>query len=226
MNSRFKTLFSTIIFLFIGINFCNSQDYIKYYNEQSSNSFLNEIRLTESVNGEQINIELLNATIFHLTNIERRKNKLIELDFGAKLYLSAQLHSDKMIQLDFFSHTNKQERKWREPKDRILHFEQLYTALGENILENNLLNYKDKTLSYRIKELENGDQIYLNKKGEQIQYSTYLELANRLVQQWMNSEPHKKNILSNSYNLLACACAINPNKIPILIRCTQNFGRL
>ena len=93
MNSRFKTLFSTIIFLFIGIYFCNSQDYINYYSEHSSNSFLNEKRLTESVNGEQINIDLLNATIFYLTNIERRKNKLIEFDFGAKLYLSAQLHS-------------------------------------------------------------------------------------------------------------------------------------
>jgi uncharacterized protein YkwD len=226
MNSRFKTLFSTIIFLFIGINFCNSQDYINFYSEHSSNSFLNEKRLTESVNGEQINIDLLNATIFYLTNIERRKNELIEFDFGANLYLSAQLHSDKMIQLDFFSHTNKQERKWREPKDRILHFEELFTALGENVLENNLLNYKGKKLSYRIEELENGKQIYLNEKGEQIHYSTYLELANRLVQQWMNSEPHKKNILSKSYSLLACACAINPNKTPILIRCTQNFGRL
>ena len=81
MNSRFNTLFSTIIFLFIGINFCNSQDYINYYSEHSSNSFLNEIRLTESVNGEQINIDLLNATIFYLTNIERRKKELIAFDF-------------------------------------------------------------------------------------------------------------------------------------------------
>ena len=131
-----------------------------------------------------------------------------------------------MIQLDFFSHTNKFEKKWEQPKDRILHYENNYTSLGENILENNLLNYKGAALNYRIEERENGEIRYLDNKGLQINYSTYLQLAERLVQQWMDSKPHKKNILSKSYSLLGCACAINPAKTPIMIRCTQNFGRL
>tara|TARA_B110000977_G_scaffold177215_1_gene233521 strand:- start:1033 stop:1713 length:681 start_codon:yes stop_codon:yes gene_type:complete len=226
MKTKFKTLFSTIIFLFVGINTCAAQEYNKYYINHSSSSFIGKNGLLESVKGEAIDLDLLNATIFHLTNIERSELNLPKLMFGGKLYKSAQLHSNKMVQLNFFSHTNKFEKKWREPKDRILHFENKYTSLGENILENNLLNYKGKVLNYRIEEQDNGKIIYLDSKGLQIKYSTYLQLANRLVQQWMNSEPHKKNILSKSYSLLGCACAINPDEIPIMIRCTQNFGRL
>jgi uncharacterized protein YkwD len=226
MNSKLKTLFSTIIFLFSELNTCKAQEYTKYYIEDSSSSFMSKEELLDTVKAKTINLDLLNATIFHLTNIERNELNLPILKFGSQLYESSQLHSNKMIQLDFFSHTNKFEKQWKEPKDRILHFENKYNSLGENILENNLLNYKGTTLNYRIEEQENGEIRYVNNKGLQINYSTYLQLAERLVQQWMDSKPHKKNILSKSYSLLGCACAINPAKTPIMIRCTQNFGRL
>lgn len=226
MNTILKPLFSTIILLFTGATICSAQPYNKYYINTSTVNFLAEGILQESVNGKLINIHLLNAAIFHVTNIERSNSSLAKFEFNNNLYQSSQLHSNKMIKQEFFDHENKHEKKWREPKDRILFFEPNYTALGENILENNLLNYKGTVLNYRIKESENGELIYLDKKGEKIEFSTYIELANKLVQQWMNSKPHRENILNNSFSLLGCACAINPEKTPILIRCTQNFGRL
>jgi uncharacterized protein YkwD len=57
-----------------------------------------------------------------------------------------------------------------------------------------------------------------------IENSTYMDLADRLVTQWMNSPPHRANILEKRFDLLACACEVDLDKTPILIRCTQNFG--
>jgi len=226
MNAICKTLFSTIILLFTGVAICTAQSYNKYYTNTSTTDLLADVILQESVDGKLINIHLLNAVVFHLTNTERSNSSLPLFEFNNNLYQSAQLHSDKMIKQQFFDHVNKHKKKWREPKDRILHFEPNYTALGENIVENNLLNYKGTVLNYRIKESENGELVYLDKEGDIIEFSTYLELADRLMQQWMNSKPHRENILNKSFSLLGCACAINSDKTPILIRCTQNFGRL
>jgi uncharacterized protein YkwD len=224
MNTIFKTLFSTIILLFLGGSFCSAQSFSKYYTSTGINAFLDLEELDESVNEKHLNIHLLNAAIFHLTNIERQNHNLTAFEFNSNLYKSAQLHSDKMIALDFFDHLNKKEKKWREPKDRILYFDKTYSALGENIVENNLLNYKGTSLNYRTVKNETGGLIYLDTNNEEIKNSTYLQLANRLVRQWMNSKPHRENILNKSFSLLACACTINPNEVPILIRCTQNFG--
>ena len=225
MNIKLKTLFSTFIFFFIGAEICTAQSFNKYYTKVSINTFLDTEILQESVKGKAINIHLLNAAIFHLTNIERRNYKLSDFAFNDNLYKSAQLHSNKMIELDFFDHINHHEKKWREPKDRILYFNSNFRALGENILENNLLNYKGTELNYRIQENENGELVYFDTNNEEIKFATYLQLANKLVLQWMNSKPHRENILNKSYSLLACGCAIAGDKTPILIRCTQNFGK-
>ena len=112
MNTKLKTLFSTIIFLFSGLNTCKAQEYTKYYIEDSSSSFMSKEELLDTVKAKTINLDLLNAAIFHLTNIERNELNLPILKFGSQLYESSQLHSNKMIQLDFFSHTNKFEKQW------------------------------------------------------------------------------------------------------------------
>jgi len=227
MSIENKSLFLIFISLFLGVStICAQHQYDKYYTNVDAKAFLSDSLLDNSVEGASINIDLLNAAIFHLTNVERSHANLALFDFYGPLYLSASIHSESMIRYDFFDHINREERLWRSPSDRILYFESSYISLAENIVENNLLDYKGDLFSYRIDVDQNGDSIYFDVDGNEILYSTYKSLTNRLVKQWMNSRPHRENILNEGYRLLACSCAIDVKKKPIIIRCTQNFGSL
>lgn len=226
MSFKFKPLFLIFIFQQLLSEYIYAQQhYDKYYTNIMFTEFLSDSCLNRRVEGVKIDLDLLNATIFHLTNVERAKAKLKLFTFYDNLYLSAQLHSESMIAYDFFNHINKAKRQWREPSDRVFHFDTTYIALSENIVENNLLNYKGDELYYRLEIDETGNPMYIDLQGNEIDYSTYNQLAKRLVLQWMNSKPHRENILSENYDLLGCACTIKENSSPIIIRCTQNFGK-
>ncbi len=227
MNYIYNALFLIIIFLSTGIEHLSAQStYLSFYDYNRSSIFLSENEANTEILIEDFDIQYLDAAIFHLTNIERFKLNLEGFKFSDNLYKSSILHSEKMIEYEFFDHINKTEKRWRTPSDRIFHFDSSYIALAENIVENNLLNYKGKSLKYRTKYNDDESLVYLDVNSQIIPYMTYYQLAERLLIQWMNSPPHRKNILNTSYNLLGCACAIDESKIPILIRCTQNFGRI
>ena len=225
MNTKFKPLILIIILHFVwGSNVCAQQYYDKYYTKVIFTDFLSDSRLDKRLEAEEIDLDLLNAAIFHRTNLERSIANLPLFEFYDNLYLSALLHSESMIKYDFFDHINRHERNWRMPSDRVLHFDSSYITLAENIVENNLLDYRGDVLTYRLEYDENGISIYVDADGLELKYSTYRDLASRLVVQWMKSKPHRENILNDTYELLGCSCAIDSKKQPILIRCTQNFG--
>ena len=88
------------------------------------------------------------------------------------------------------------------------------------------MEHKGDVLKYRTVKNSDGTILYLDLNGQEIKYGTYLFIAKRLVLQWMNSPPHRANILDGKMGLLGCFCAIDKTKIPVLIRCTQNFGSI
>lgn len=225
MSMKSKPLLLIFIHCILGVFHISAQeDYNKYYTHVISTEFLSDKRLETQVDIENIDLHFLNAAIFHLTNIERVKVHLPVFGFYNKLYRSASLHSEMMIKHDFFAHLNKKKRQWREPSDRIFYFEDSYHAIAENIVENNLLNHEGSVLRYRTEHTSDGSLIYLDHKGALISYASYLSIVQRLVLQWMNSPPHRANILDERFNLLGCACEVDLEKVPILIRCTQNFA--
>lgn len=227
MSFKFKPLFLIFLFQLILSEYIYAQQhYDKYYTNVGFAEFLSDSRIEKSVEGKHIDLDLLNATIFHLTNVERTNAKLELFDFYDNLYKSAQKHSELMIKYDFFNHINHKQKQWKTPGDRMFYYDSRYVALAENIVENNMLDYKGSELSYRIEINAKGEEVYLDAEAIEILYSTYKSLAERLVEQWMNSKPHRENILSENHDLLGCACAIDENSSPIIIRCTQNFGKL
>ena len=227
MTIKFRPLFLIFMLCAFGtIDIYAQQSNDKYYDGVVPSEFLSDKRLEISVEIEDLNIALLNAAIFYLTNIERNNADLPAFRYYNSLYKSAMLHADMMIEYDFFDHINKRKKQWRTPPDRIFYFEDSYRAIAENIAENNLLDHEGSTLKYRMAYDADGKEVYLDRKGNEIKYASYLSVAERLVRQWMNSPPHRRNILDETFNLLGCACAINEKKIPVLIRCTQNFGSI
>jgi len=81
MNFNFKTLFSTITFLIIGSYVVQGQNaYGKYYTNRSATDFLSDSRLIMTVNPDSFDIDLINAALFHLSNLERIKKGEKPLD--------------------------------------------------------------------------------------------------------------------------------------------------
>ena len=227
MIIKFKPSLSIFILYLFGVShICAQEQYDKYYTNDISTEFLSDMHLEKQVDITGIDLHFLNAAVFHLTNVERTNAHLPVLGFYDNLYKSALLHSEMMIQYDFFDHLNKEQRQWREPSDRIFFFDDSYNAIAENIVENNLLDYEGSVLSYRTEYTSDGTLIYLDQKGAIIPYASYFSIAKKLLLQWMNSAPHRANILEERFNMLGCACAVDTQKIPILIRCTQNFATI
>ena len=52
-------------------------------------------------------MHFLNAAVFHLANIERFNADLPLFGFYDNLYKSAALHSESMIEYDYFDHVNR-----------------------------------------------------------------------------------------------------------------------
>ena len=227
MLIKFKPSFSIFILCLFGVfNLCAQEVYDKYYNSVITADFLSDENLKNRIDLLNFDLHFLNAAVFHLTNIERSHANLPLFGFYENLYKSAVLHSESMIEYDYFDHVNRIQKKWRTPKDRILYFDESYRSLAENILENNLLEHEGDVLKYRTVKNSDGTLLYLDLNGQEIKYGTYLFIAKRLVLQWMNSPPHRANILDDNMSLLGCSCAINETKVPALIRCTQNFGTI
>ena len=227
MLIKFKPSFSIFILSLIGVfDLCAQEAYDKYYISDVSADFLLDDNLKNRINLLNIDMHFLNAAVFHLTNIERSNADLPLFGFYDNLYKSAVLHSESMIEYDYFDHVNRIQKKWRTPKDRILYFDSSYRYLAENILENNLLEYEGDIIKYRTEKNSDETLLYLDLNGNEIKYGSYLYIAKRLVLQWMNSPPHRANILDDNMHLLGCSCAIDETKVPVMIRCTQNFGTI
>lgn len=224
MNMKYHRIILIFISTFFVLISTHAQDLDdKYYTNKSLSDFIGAERVNMTINPDSFDLELLNALLFHLTNKERLTYKRNTLTFHLNLKKSSQYHSNEMAENTFFSHQNKKNRKMREPSDRIYYYQDDYTAIGENIVANNLYEYSGKYLEYQVEEQE-GRRALRSPNGDELKYSTYINLARRLMKQWMDSPPHKKNILSRNYRLLGCACALDDSEELIKVKCTQNFG--
>jgi len=165
------------------------------FSNYSYEEFLAQDILQEKVIGGNIDYELLNATIFHLTNKIRDEHNLALLSFSEQLYRSANDHSKDMVEYHFYSHTSVVEGK--ETLRERLSLVGLTTGyFSENIASNS------------------------------VSFTTYLQLAENIVTGWMNSPPHRENILNEDLRFLGCGTYnYDPNnRKQINVFSTQNFA--
>jgi uncharacterized protein YkwD len=169
---------------------------------------------------------LLDAAIFHATNEARAAENLPPLKYSKALHQAAELHATHMIDLDFHSHYNEKIRYFYFPLDRIREFDKKIPLIAENIGEYPLMWSRE---TYCPERQKNGEFIYFNcKTHEPLEIHTYIGYAKMAVDKWMNSPPHRKNIVSPDYQYVGCAARFSNNpykerKLPFA-RLTQNFG--
>ncbi len=190
------------------------------YYALGSEEFFNLEILSQKIEIEDLDRELLEAAIFFASNEARTSENEKPLHFNKHLKKAARFHVDYLEDKKIVDHLNRHNRKYREPKDRIQKFGGNFRSTSENLALIATLN------------LAEGGQYFENSKGEKVNRDneplealTYSELARKVVDGWMNSAGHRKNLLGN-YTHLGCGVSkisFDKDGIPE-IYFAQNFG--
>lgn len=177
-----------------------------------------------------VNFEELNYKIFQRTNSQRVRHTLSPLVHSKELSLMSSLHSTQMKKFNFFSHTNPYNPILKDLNDRVSYFNLQFSKVSENIADIPYLNSNNERFEIRK---SNGELSFYSKRTkEQLFYYDLDSFSDYLLEAWMNSKGHRKNILDPTVTHLGCGAVlyfeqINKlgDKIPRII-VTQNFGRL
>ncbi len=169
---------------------------------------------------------MLDAAIFHATNERREQEQSPCIKYLKSLHQAAALHCTQMITGDFYGHYNTQNRYYYFPLDRVREFDSKIPLIAENIAEHPL--YISGKV-YCAERKTDGNYSYFNCKTlEPLKIYTYLEFARKVVDNWINSPPHRKNIFHADYQYLGCAARFSndlfKNRQLPFARLTQNFG--
>jgi uncharacterized protein YkwD len=205
------------------VQILSAQNTTDYYTNFDWESIQKNPLVTQRIDLAKPNYALINALVFHATNAERKKKKLALFIHDQTLEDVAAAHSVDMHKRDFFDHTNPSKKTF---SDRIEKGDADFTTNGENIALQFIVDAKTgERLSYQTDK--NGNYTFY-RKNKKIEVCTYLEFALKVVQMWMDSPPHKKNILEKSFTHLGCGTFVKPNafrstNIPKAL-ITQDFG--
>jgi len=165
--------------------------YDSYYSLHSIESFYNLPEVKKRIHFSKINLELLNAAIFYVTNKERKIRNIQLFKHNPNLEKAAQKHSDNMVEYDYFSHISPV--RGSESMKKRLNNVGVFGQIAENIATQFGIEYTSGRSVYPP-ESNNGYFSY-SPDGVPILNHTYIGFAEVVVGNWMASEGHRRNIL-------------------------------
>lgn len=176
------------------------------YYQISAENFSRLPQVNNAINPKNPDYELLDAAIFHQTNLIRKKFGLPNLKIRSGLYSAAKNHSESMINHDFYDHQNPYNRSLRNLDNRVEKFDGRYFELAENIAEIDMIDTPNEFCPER---LSNGEYRYLNCRTKRpYPMMSYWKLAEEALRLWMESRPHRRNILHSEMQYMGCAVRI------------------
>lgn len=171
----------------------------KVYAEKDWKSFYAMQEPQQAVSPTSFDMHLMNAAFFFATNKLRQQKHLKQLAYMPGLRDAAVLHTNEMVERNFFDHYNSRNRKYYSPEKRM----ELFGIKGQAGAEN---------CDYTYLEIEKG--------------TSYLQLAEEIVDDLYKSPPHKKNMMNKLYNRLGCAVLFEkkPKDGAWYCKATQDFA--
>jgi len=130
---------------------------------------------------DKIDYSLLNAAIFYETNRQRVKYRRKKFIHSKGLEKSAFRYSQDMVEKNFFSHSGKVKGRKKLSERLAYAGVESFGSIGENIA------------------MRSGSN------------ETYLSLAEKLLNQWMYSPGHKRNILDKTFKYLGAGAYFKSN---------------
>lgn len=152
--------------------------------------------------------EQVESLVHYYVNKVRTERGLLELEYDGDLAKIARDHSSDMIKRDFFSHTTP---SGDTVKDRYRKFGYQQGELGTRYMGENIA--QRSFLKQRV------DQC-----SERERSKILLEIARDVVDQWLDSPGHRKNILATKWEYEGIGAQIKTWASPPRIYVTQNFS--
>jgi len=217
-----KTMFIWFVFLIVSQISAQSIWNDRLYDSVTVDNFRSFKPFKDTIDIKNFDVRLVNAAVFYATNEIRIKKKLSVLPHNKNLEVAAYFHSKDMADRGYFNHINSKDKKRKTPNDRSSMAGIINPYAAENITEGFVLDYKANSEVY-----PRGKGKFSNRpKGELIKIHTYIELADKLLDAWMNSPPHKENIVSKNNKELGCGVEMyidnRFNDMP-MVKATQLF---
>jgi uncharacterized protein YkwD len=149
---------------------------------------------------------LLDAAVRGAVNAQRCRRGLAPLAEDPALARAASLHSGDMVVRDFFDHTSPVEGR-ATPAERLSLTGTSYTRLAENLATLSIYDFDGRHFIVRDATKCN---FAFSRGGPAIRPRTYAAAAEALVESWMDSSGHRKNILNPDMTRVGTGAAVKP----------------
>lgn len=150
----------------------------RVYTEHDWKSFAKMDEPNAIVEPDHYDIHLLNASIFYATAKLREEKGIKTTKYSDHLRDAAMVHSYQMVDRNFFNHFNNYVPALHSPEQRMKMFGVAMSELAENV-DYTFISIPSKT--------------------------TYLQIADKIVDDFFHSPPHRKNMLNKTFVYLGCA---------------------
>jgi uncharacterized protein YkwD len=167
--------FLSMLIIFNPLSYAQRNWNPSYYNELNDDNFRSFAPFNRPIDLEDPDYQLINAAVFFVSNEARIEQDLSPLAYQDRLEIMAWHHSKSMAEEDFFDHIHRKSRKRRTPEKRA-----------------KLAGIQNPMISENITTI--GGSIF----------NTYLELADAIVDNWIDSPPHRKALYSKDAVQLGC----------------------
>jgi len=164
-----------LVIIFSNFSLAQRNWHTTYYNELNDENFRSFAAFNRPIDLEDPDYQLINAAVFYVSNEARIEQELPPLAYQDRLEIMAWHHSKSMAKDDFFDHVNRKSRKRRTPEKRAI-------LAG---IQNPMISENITTIGGLI-------------------FNTYLELADAIVDNWIDSPPHRKALYSKDAVQLGC----------------------
>lgn len=129
--------------------------------------------------------------MLYYTNFARCQRGLAPLRRGGGVAMAAQNHANDMARLSFFDHVSP-VRARRTLSDRLGEVRAPYRRAAENIIESRYMAYENST---RFQVIDAARCLFVTADGRPLERHTYQTLAKEVVDRWLASEGHRRNLL-------------------------------
>lgn len=197
-----------------------SSDYTRY----DASTFFALPQVQALIDPRQMDYPLLQAAVFYATNESRAGEGLAPFLHSQALEDAAAAHSQAMTQHNFFSHTSVIPGL-ESMTSRLSAVGIPPSAMAENIAQFSGLNYEPGKLVYTPDV--NGGFFSYEYKGTPLKPRSYAGAARHVLQQWMDSPGHRRNILNPNLKYLGAGLSAFEKKSfynMLYFNATQNFS--
>ncbi len=137
--NKFKILSILFFLVIVSHKILAQADYYSF----SISNFKDFQGFKDTIDLNKPDLKRIDAVVFYLTNEIRKKHKLTILVYEPLLEKSASIHSENMVNQDFFDHINPKSKQFKTPEDRARYAGVLNPHIAENIIQSYLLKFKE-----------------------------------------------------------------------------------